>query len=150
MQSSNATSTKKETKKENKKLSTFSVAKVGMKLKEKAQKTQKKSVSANATAKDQMTSTKNGIEKQNNETTTSTNIGTSEVQNNGSPSATGASVPSPTIKTPPTTITSGDLTMNFFGACFVTVKLDFNESNLNAIISKAKQCKHPIVATVLF
>ena len=97
-------------------MSTFSVAKVGMKLKEKAQKTQKKSVSANATAKDQMTSTKNGIEKQNNETTTSTNIGTSEVQNNGSPSATGASVPSPTIKTPPTTITSGDLTMNFFGA----------------------------------
>ena len=97
-------------------MSTFSVAKVGMKLKEKAQKTQKKSVSANATAKDQMTSTKNGIEKQNNETTTSTNIGTSEVQNNGSPSATGASVPSPTIKTPPTTIISGDFTMIFWGS----------------------------------
>ena len=101
---SNATSIKKETKKENKKLSTFSVAKVGMKLKEKAQKTQKKSVSANTTTKDQMTSTKNGIEKHNNETTTTTSIGNSEVQNNASPPTTGASVPSPTIKTPPSTI----------------------------------------------
>ena len=98
-----------------------------MKLKEKAQKTQKKSVSANATAKDQMTSTKNGIEKQNNETTTSTNIGISEVQNNGCPSATGASVPSPTIKTPPTTITSGDLTMIIFGACIRMIGLFHND-----------------------
>ena len=107
---SNATSTKKETKKENKKLSTFSVAKVGMKLKEKAQKTQKKSVSANTTTKDQMTSTKNGIEQHNNESSTSNNVGSTEVQNNTNAAVAEKSVPtSPTLKTPPTTSPSGEI-----------------------------------------
>ena len=110
---SNATSSKKETKKDNKKMSTFSAAKIGMKLKEKAQKTQKKSLSTNSSTKDQMTSTKNGIEQHNNETSTSNNVGSTEVQNNTIAAANEKSVPtSPTLKTPPTTSPSGEILLN--------------------------------------
>ena len=89
-------------------MSTFSVAKYGMKLKEKAQKTHKKSLSPNSSTKDQMTSTKNGIEP-HNETTTSTNTGSSEVQNNATNTISGTSVPSPTVKAPPMTTPQGKL-----------------------------------------
>ena len=94
-------------------MSTFSAAKIGMKLKEKAQKTQKKSLSTNSSTKDQMTSTKNGIEQHNNETSTSNNVGSTEVQNNTNAAAAEKSVPtSPTLKTPPTTSPSGKLLLN--------------------------------------
>ena len=76
-------------------MSAFAVAKIGMKLKEKAQKTQKKSLSPISSTKDQMTSTKNGIEEQN-EISTSSNIAATKAPNNSTPVSISASTTQPT------------------------------------------------------
>ena len=80
-------------------MSMFTVAKIGMKVKEKAQKTQKNSSASPLSTKDQIASTKNGIE-QNNEMPSTTNIGASETANNSTPTSINASSVSTLIKTP--------------------------------------------------
>ena len=79
-------------------MSAFAVSKIGMKLKEKAQKTQKNSSASPLSTKDQIISTKNGIQ-QNNEMPSTSYIGASETANNSTPSSINASSASPLIKT---------------------------------------------------
>ena len=103
---STATSNKKEAKKENKKMSTFAVAKIGMKLKEKAQKTQKNSLQSPFSTKEPVISTKNGIDP-NNEMITTPNTGAPEAMNNSAPVSVNSSIVSPLLKNPTTTNPAG-------------------------------------------
>ena len=80
-------------------MSTFAVAKIGMKLKEKAQKTQKKSLASPLSTKEQIISTKNGIDQDNDMPSTS-NIVSPETANNSTTTSINVSSTSPLIKSP--------------------------------------------------
>ena len=75
-----------ETKKDNKKMSTFAVAKIGMKLKEKAKK---KSLSSSASAKDSITTVEGGaLNEPKNEISTAASGTTEAITINSSTSST--------------------------------------------------------------